>query len=322
MTEHDLDVLSVGELLIDFISMEMASSLRDTAEFRRYQGGSPANIALNVAKLGMSSALITKVGIGSFGQFCKLELSRFGVLTDYLVMDHHVHTTMVFVSRTTGTPDFEVARQGDALLRPEEISREAVTRARLIHTSAFALSREPCRSAVQHALEMAKSEGKLVSLDPNYHPDIWPNVFEARAVLRELFPLVDVTKPSLDDAERLFGPGRTPEEYVEMFVATGAKTVVLTSGAGDILLHQNGEIVRVPPGRVDVADATGAGDAFWAGFLVATLDGHDARQAVLFAREVVKRKLSTVGPLPATIDRHALYAQLPSETGVEGTESK
>jgi fructokinase len=310
MSSPDLDVLAVGELLVDLISTEQAPSLAETEEFRRYQGGSPANIAVNVAKLGMRSALIAKTGIGAFGQHCKRELSRFGVLTDYLVMDHHVRTTMVFVARTAGTPDFEVARQGDAELRPEEIPDEAVTRTRLVHASTFALSREPCRSAVRHTLQLARAQGKLVSLDPNYHPEVWPNLFEARAVLRELYPLVDLTKPSLDDAERLFGPGRTPEEYVEMFAELGAKTVVLTMGAKGMLLRYDGKIQAFPPHTVEVVDATGAGDAFWAGFLVAWLDEQPPERCMLFAREVADRKLRAVGPLPTTIDRDKVYAAL------------
>jgi len=311
MSDADLDVLAVGELLIDLISTEMAPSLGETQEFRRFQGGSPANIALNVAKLGMRSALIAKTGIGAFGQYCKRELNRFGVLTDYLIMDHHVRTTMVFVARTAGTPDFEVARQGDAELRPDEIAGEAIARSRLVHASTFALSREPCRSAVRHALQLARAGGKLVSLDPNYHPEIWPNLFEARSVLSELYPLVDLTKPSLDDAERLFGPGQTPEKYVDMFSALGAKTIVLTMGAGGMLLCHEGKLQHFAPHQVVVADATGAGDAFWAGFLVAWLDGQTPERCILFGREVVGRKLRTVGPLPVTVDRAEVYAALP-----------
>ena len=308
----ELDVLSVGELLIDLISTAPAPSLRDSSTFQRHQGGAAANLAVNVAKLGGRSALVAKTGIGAFGQYCKTELARFGVLTDYLVMDHRVRTTMVFVGRTAGTPDFEVARQGDAMLRPEEVAEEAVERALLVHTTAFALSREPCRSAVRHAVRLAKERGKLVSLDPNYHPDVWPNLFEARAVLGELLAQVDLTKPSLDDAERLFGPGSAPEEYVEMYASLGARTVVLTLGAEGSVLHHEGQVHRLPPRELEVADATGAGDAFWAGFLVAWLDGEPPERCALFAREVVERKLRTVGPLPRNLDRRELYAALPN----------
>ena len=304
----DLDVVAIGELLIDLISTEPAPSLRDSAGFGRHQGGAAANLAVNVAKLGGRSALVAKTGIGAFGQYCKNELNRFGVLTDYLVMDHRVRTTMVFVARTAGTPDFEVARQGDAELRAEEVAEEAIARARLVHTTAFALSREPCRSAVLHAVRLAKQHGRLVSLDPNYHPDVWRNLFEARAVLGELYRLVDLTKPSLDDAERLWGPGRTPEEYVDIYAELGAGTVVLTMGSEGAIVRHDGDTTYLPPRALEVADATGAGDAYWSGFLVAWLDGHAPEQCALFAREVVERKLRTVGPLPQNIDRRELYA--------------
>lgn len=318
---NELDVLSVGELLIDLISTAPAASLRDTSAFERHQGGAAANLAVNVAKLGGRSALIAKTGIGAFGQYCKTELSRFGVLTDYLVMDHRVRTTMVFIARTAGTPDFEVARQGDALLRPGEVAEEAVRRARLLHTTAFALSREPSRSAVRHAVGLAREAGRLVSLDPNYHSDVWPNLFEARAALAAIYPHVDLTKPSLDDAQRLFGPGRPPERYAEIFAEMGAKTVVLTMGAQGSLVSADGNVRYYPSRNTEVADATGAGDAFWAGFLVAWLDGQPADRCVLFAREVVERKLRTVGPLPQNIDRREIYASLPpAETIASATE--
>ncbi|MDQ3856195.1 MAG: carbohydrate kinase, partial [Chloroflexota bacterium] len=268
------------------MSTQRAPSLSETVEFRRYQGGAPANLALNVAKLGGRSALIAKTGIGAFGQHCRRELSRFGVLIDYLVMDHRVRTTMVFVARTEGTPDFEVARQGDAELRADEVPDAALDRARLVHSSAFALSREPCRSAVRRAFEGARARGRLVSLDPNYHPEVWPDLYEARQVLGELYPLVDLTKPSLDDAERLFGPGDTSEGYVEKFRSLGARTVVLTAGSGDVLLSHEGRLERFQTPRVEVADATGAGDAFWAGFLVAWLDGNSPERCLRFAQRV------------------------------------
>jgi len=306
----DLDVVAIGELLIDLISTEPAPSLRDSAGFGRHQGGAAANLAVNVAKLGGRSAIVAKTGIGAFGQYCKNELNRFGVLTDYLVMDHRVRTTMVFVARTAGTPDFEVARQGDAALRPEDVPEEAIARARIVHTTAFALSREPCRSAVLHAVRLAKQQKKLVSLDPNYHPDVWRDLFEARAVLGEMYRFVDLTKPSLDDAERLWGPGRSPEEYVRIYAELGAGTVVLTMGAEGAIVRHDGENTYVAPRDLEVADATGAGDAYWSGFLVAWLDGHSPEECGLFAREVVERKLRTVGPLPQNLDRRDLYAAI------------
>jgi fructokinase len=310
--EGDIDLVAIGEALIDFISVETAGSLREAETFRRYQGGSPANIAVNIAKLGGSAGLIAKTGIGAFGQFIKGELKRRGVNTDYLLMDHRVHTSVVFVSRTPGTPDFEAFRSGDYQLTPAEVSEEAIARARVIHSSTWPLSRQPSRSAVQKAFRLAHEQGKIVSLDPNYSPRIWPECEEAKQVIRELYRYATISKPSLDDAQRLFGHGCTPEEYIEMFHAMGPDLVVLTMGKDGMLLSQDGQLIgHVPARPVEVVDATGAGDSFWAGFMVALLDGNPPERCGLFAREIVELKLTRVGPLPSNLDRRDIYARLP-----------
>jgi hypothetical protein len=106
-----IDLVAVGEILIDLISVERADSLREASAFRRYLGGSPANIAINVSRLGHSAAIVGKIGCGPFGQFLKAGLERSGVNTDYVVMDPQAHTSIVFVSKTSGTPDFQPRRR-------------------------------------------------------------------------------------------------------------------------------------------------------------------------------------------------------------------
>jgi len=318
--ETRLDLLAIGETLVDFISVEQTDWLRNAATFRRYLGGSPANIAVNLARLGGEAAVISKTGIGAFGQFAKSELQRHGVAVEYLIMDHRNRTTVAFVSSTTGRPDFEVARSGDYLLRPEEVSEEAVERAKVVHASTFALSREPCRSAVRKVFRLAHEQGKVVSLDPNYSNRIWPNHKEARGVLEEMYRYVDITKPSLDDADHIFGREHAPERYVEMFHDLGAGKVVLTMGKEGVLISDNGHLLgHVPARPVQVRDVTGAGDAFWAGFLISMLDGNPLMRCALFARELVELKLQGVGPLPLEIDRQELYARTEKEyAGYEG----
>src|SRR5918997_749140 len=277
--DRQLDVLTIGEMVVDFISAEKTDTLSNATTFRRYLGGSPANIAVYVSKLGGRSAVIAKTGIGAFGKFLKSELQRHGVVTDYLQMDHRTNTTVIFVSSTATTPDFEEFRIGDFLLEPQEVPEEAIRRARVVHASTFALSREPCRSAVIGAFRKAREMGKIVSLDPNY--------------------------------SRRVGPDYKPEQYIEMFHDLGAETVVFTMGEEGNLISEKGRITTHVPSRpVEVVDVTGAGDAFWAGFLTATLDGNSAERSVLFAREVVERKLTTKGPLPSEIDRKEMYASL------------
>lgn len=308
--EGDIDLLAVGETLVDFISEEETDNLFNAYSFRKYLGGSPANISTYIAKLGGRAAVVSKTGIGAMGQFLKAELRRAGVVTDYLIMDHRVHTSVIFVSRTTRTPDFEAFRSGDFQLEPKEVEREAVQRARIVHASTFALSREPCRSAVERAFQLAVEHDKIISLDPNYSPVIWPDYREAMEVIEHMLSLTTITKPSLDDSRRIFGREMEPEAYVEKFHEMGPAIVVLTMGAEGILLSEDGRITHIPARPVKIVDATAAGDSFWAGFLTALLDGNPMKRCALFARGIVERKLTTVGPLSGTIDKQSIYAEI------------
>lgn len=303
----DLDLLAIGETLVDLISVEQVESLQEATTFRRYAGGSPANIAANVVRLGGRAAVATKVGADALGRFLQAELVQTGVETIGLVQDAGVHTSIVLVSRSGGTPDFEVLREADYRLEPTDIPATLVARARVVHASTWPLSREPARSAVEQAFRLAQAAGKVISLDPNYSPQVWPDREEARRVLQQMMRYATITKPSADDARRLFGAGLTPEAYIARFHAMGPRVVVFTMGAGGMILSVDGEQAFIPAQPVKVVDTTGAGDSFWAGFIVALLDGNPLVQCALFAREVVGRKLVTVGPLSGPLDRQDLY---------------
>lgn len=320
--EGPLDLLTVGETVVDFISAEQTDWLGNATTFRRYLGGSPSNIAVQVSKLGGTAATVSKTGIGAFGKFLKGELQRHGVSTEYLVMDHRTNTSIIFVSSTSGTPDFEEFRSGDYLLTPAEVPEEAVERARVVHSSAFALSREPCRSAVAKAFRLAGERGNLVSFDPNYSRRVWPEYKEAKKTIEEVYRYVSLTKPSLDDAGRIFGREHEPEEYIRMFHELGPRTVVLTMGRDGILVSEDGVLTgHVPARPVEVRDATGAGDSFWAGFLVALLDGAPPVRAARFAREIAEMKLARVGTVREEIDRTVIYERLDAAPSVESGEA-
>ena len=96
----------------------------------------------------------------------------------------------------------------------------------------------------------------------------------------------------------------------------GPETVIFTMGKEGNLVSENGRVTaHVPTREVDVEDATGAGDSFWAGFLTALLDDNTVERSVLFAREIVAKKLTTKGPRPSEIDRREIYARLDENGG-------
>jgi sugar/nucleoside kinase (ribokinase family) len=311
----EIDLLTMGEALIDLISVEQVESLYGAQQFEKHQGGSPANIAVNLAKLDRSSAFIGKTGIGAFGAFIKAELRRAGVITDHMIMDHRVHTSVIFISRTQGTPDFEAFRDGDYRLEPKELNEEAVRNAKVVHTSIWPVSREPSRAAVERAFHIAHEAGKIISFDPNYSSRIWPDHREALEVIPRMLKLATITKPSLDDAHRFFGDKEAhlpPDAYIPRYHEMGAEIVVLTMGKEGILLSEGSgsDLQHIPAQEIDVVDATGAGDSFWAGFIAALLDEQPLQRCALFAREIVGMKLTRVGPLPDKIDRQKIYDKI------------
>ena len=310
-----LDVLAVGEAVVDFISHDFAISLRTAVRFSRYLGGQPSNVAVYVAKLGSRSAAVVKVGTDYFGEFLEEQLGRHGVSTEGLHRTPEAATTSSFVTRTVGVPDFQVNRGADVLLSIREVPDELVERARAVHTSAFALSRDPQRLAVRKAMRLGARLGKVVSLDPNYDPRVWPDREEAWEVLAEVLPYVTIVKPSLEDARRLFDPNMDDdaleEASLEAFHDLGARVVVITRSGGEVTVSEEGRIERVGPlPKVRVESVTGARDAFWSALLVAHLDGKKWKECVRFAHEISALKLREEGHVERMIDREAFYRQL------------
>jgi fructokinase len=307
--QPDIDFLGIGELLIDFIAEEKGVSLDQVRAFGRYMGGSPANIAINVARLGGRSAMISRIGRDPFGHFLQKKLQTDGVLVDFIHIDADAPTSIVFITRGASTPEFFALRGADMRLSRTDVPPQLIARSRIVHASAFALASESARQAIGFAFGLAHQQGKIISLDPNYSPQLWPDRDEALQVLASLYPLVTFTKPSLDDARRLFGEGYSPGEYIDRFHKLGAATVVLSMGTEGVLLSDGHAKQHIATHQLSVVDATGAGDAFWAGFLMALLDKYPLRACVQIGQMIAEIKLQRIGPLPKSIDRHQIYSQ-------------
>lgn len=310
-----LDVLAVGETVVDFVSHNMVHSLRTAKSFTRYLGGQPANLAVYVAKLGGRSAILSKIGTDHFSEYAEDQLQHHGVNTEALQRTEEAATTNIFVTRTVSVPDFQVNRGADTLLGMRDVTDELIERARVVHTSAFALSRDPQRLAARRAMRLAHRLGKVVSLDPNYDPRIWPDKEEAWEVLAEIMPYVTIVKPSLEDARRLFDYNMEDKDLREAclheFHELGADVVLFTSSGGMVTISDGDSVEEIGPlTRVEVKNVTGASDAFWAGLLLSHLDGSGWIDSVKFAHEVAKLKLVADGHIERMIPRRAIYDRL------------
>lgn len=302
-------LLSVGELLADFIGHHVSSSLLDAQDFRRYQGGSPANMATNMARLGNKAALIACVGNDNIGKYLTRQIEESGVDTQFITTDLLEPTTIVLVSRTAGTPDFVAYRHADCCLTAEQLSDSLLAQTQLFHTTCFALSKQPAQDIIVDAARRAQAAGCQVTIDANYAPSIWPDRQQAWRVLTDYFAAGPLVKISEDDVERLYGERQAPERVLRDFHQMGASVICLTLGADGSLVSYDGGTKqdRIPGKKIDVVDVTGAGDAYWAGFLTAHLDGYTPGNCARAGAALAKMKLTRQGPLPDKIDRSLLY---------------
>ncbi len=311
---REIDIICVGEILIDFIGHQKEVSIDQTRDYHRYLGGSPTNVAMNLARLGMNVKLAATIGDDGLGTYIKEKLAENDVKTDLIRTDLHNPTSVIFVSKTTGTPDFIPYRYADTQIETSQLSSDLFEKTSIYHTTAFALSKNPARQTILEKAKEAFDAGCTLSIDLNYSPRIWPDREEAMVAFKEYCSYNPLVKISEDDTERLFGERKTHDEIFDFFHNEfGVETVCLTLGSKGVTLSrkQNNEPqskLMLPAARVDtILDATGAGDAFWSGYLFAHIKGYDIEKCLKIALSLAAIKLQHVGRLPQNVD---ILAQL------------
>ena len=250
-------------------------------------------------RLGFKTAIISCVGDDNLGKYLVEQFTNVGVNTQFVKYDKVEPSSIVLVSRTTGTPDFIPYRTADKMLFNSDIPDELLAKASIFHTTCWPLSKQPSQKTVLDAAKKAKDLGCILSADLNYAERVWPDRQEAHQVIKLYLSLGSLIKLSDDDAERFYGKVVDKQKVFEDFHQWGATLICFTMGSkGSIVSTENGkkQVVNQPE-SIKVLDATGAGDSFWAGFLAAYLDQMSPEVCVRAGANMAKIKLSTFGPI-------------------------
>lgn len=300
----NIDILCVGEVLVDFIGHQSGVLINNTRDYHRYLGGSPTNVAMNSTRLSLKSVMIATVGDDGFGEYIFNRLNEVGVITDYIKKIENEPTSVIFVSRTEDTPDFIPFRKADYFITEDQIPKEILERSNIFHTTCFALSKDPAQSTILKKAEEAFQLGCKLSIDVNYTKKLWRSQEEALQVIKAYCKFNPLVKISEDDMFRLFEKTLTHEEIFNFFHLEGVYTVCLTLGSKGVKLSQKGKgVIQLPAIKVDnVMDATGAGDAFWSGFLFAYIKEKPIEKCLEVALQLAALKLQNVGRLPDNIN--------------------
>lgn len=302
--KNEIDIICAGEVLIDFIGHETNASILNTNDYHRYLGGSPTNVAVNATRLGLKTVLIATCGDDGLGAFILDSLESNQVDVSHVRKSTTEPTSVIFVSKSTGTPDFIAYREADIQILPSQISDELLAKAKIFHTTCFALSKNPARTTIVESAVRAKSLGLQTSIDINFSERIWPDREEAKQVLKAYLATDPLVKLSEDDCFRLFAEEQSEAFIFEFFHGLGATTICLTKGKDGVVLSDKIHgVFRQNATQLDnIKDTTGAGDAFWTGFLYARLLQKDFEESITIAQKLAVLKLQSVGKLPDGID--------------------
>jgi len=310
------DVVCFGDLLIDFVPLENGLAMADVPAFKRAPGGAAANVAVGLARLGIASAFMGKVGDEAFGHFLADTLAAEGVDVSPLRMDPRARTALAFVTlQANGERDFLFYRHpsADMLFVPDEVDRPVIDDAMIFHFDSISLAAEQPRQTALFAADYARAAGKTISYDFNLRLPLWTGADEARAVSCAGLARADVAKISEDELAFMTG-GQDANAFRQQLWHDNLKLAVISRGVRGSEILTGAHQHLVPTFKVRPVDTTGAGDAFVAGLLAAIcaepdIFGDDAAlvEAARFA--------NAAGAL-TTIERGAIPA-LPTRDQVE-----
>jgi fructokinase len=316
-----ISVTALGEVLIDFTDAGISDSGQRL--FERNPGGAPANVLVALERLGIKTAFIGKVGDDIHGSFLRKTLISNGVNCDGLIVDKKYFTTLAFVElNEQGDRSFSFARKpgADTQLRRDELNETIIQDSHIFHIGSLSLTNEPAHSATLAALDIAKETGCVLSYDPNYRANLWPNVETAIAQMRSVLPWMDLVK--ISDAEcGLLTDYRDPERASDAIIESGAAICAVTLGKrGSYVRTADGASV-IPSFSTNAVDTTGAGDSFWGGFLYEFLKSSLSPSNVsLDEAKIMARTGNAVASL--CVQKRGGIPSMPSREEVEDLLSK
>lgn len=302
-----MDIVAIGEVLIDLT--QTGTDGAGVPQYAANPGGAPANLAVAAARLGASTALISKVGQDAFGRYLRKVMEENKVDVSALTVDEEQHTTMAVVSvDENGERDFTFYRDpgADSMLLKDEIPLGLLKEARFLHFGSVSLTREPARTTTLCAVETARSLGAVITYDPNYRANLWPDRDTAIRRMRKPLDMVDILKisdeelPLLADTDDLEAGTATLAEH-------GIRLILVTLGPNGVFYRFGGKTGTVPGVPCTVGDTNGAGDTFFGAFLsrLSRLDGPDCLTAdtleemLAFANKAASITTSRRGAIPA-----------------------
>ena len=280
---QQLDAITFGEAMAMFMANQ-PGSLHEVNQFTRELAGAETNVAIGLARLGLSAGWASKVGNDAFGKFIVERLKNENVDIDHVLIDKDYPTGFQLKSMVlTGDPEVQYFRKGSAAshLSTEDFNEEYFLSAKHLHMTGIPLAlSESARAFAKQALSFMKKNGKKVSFDPNLRPTLWTSQEEMIREINEVAFQSDYVLPGIAEGEILTG-FKDPREIASFYLEKGVELVVIKLGAEGAFYKTATEEGTVRGFHVEkVVDTVGAGDGFAVGVISGLLEGLEVHDAV------------------------------------------
>ncbi|MET9803906.1 5-dehydro-2-deoxygluconokinase [Streptomyces sp. NPDC006368] len=309
------DLITMGRTGVDIYPLQTGVPLARVESFGKFLGGSPTNVAVAAARLGRTTALITRTGRDPFGAYVHQALKEFGV-DDRWVTPVDAYPTPVTFCEIFPPDDFplyfyRLPKAPDLVIHPGELDLEAIRAARVFWMTGTGLSEEPSRSATLAALA-ARDKAGITVFDLDWRPMFWRDPAEARAYYAEALRHTTVAVGNLDECEVATGV-REPRACARALLEAGVELAVVKQGpAGVLAVHRDGRTAEVPPVPVEVVNGLGAGDAFGGALCHGLLSGWEPEKTMRYANAagaLVASRLACSSAMPTLDEIEALIAR-------------
>lgn len=261
---NKIDVVSLGELLIDFTVN--GRSDQGNFLFEANPGGAPCNVLAMLNKLGKKTSFIGKVGQDMFGDLLKNTLEEINIGTSSLILDREYNTTLAFVHTADyGDRTFSFYRKpgADMMLTEDEISEELIKSAKIFHFGTLSMTDEGVRMATKKAVQYAKDYGLLISFDPNLRPPLWRTLDEAKEQMIYGLNQCDVLKIAEEELEFVTGCKEIEKGVKHLQDNYKISLITVTMGKkGSRAFFRGLKAQKETFNQVKAVDTTGAGDTF------------------------------------------------------------
>jgi sugar/nucleoside kinase (ribokinase family) len=296
-----LDVISLGELLVEIMRKEVDQPLDKPADFiGPFPSGAPAIFTDAVARLGHSAGFVGVLGNDEFGKCIMDRFSRDGVDSTHVKVMDGYSTAVAFVTYLSDGSRkflFHIPYAAAGQLNSDHIDCEYFRSADILHLMGSSLSvNEGSREACYKAMRLVKEGGGRISFDPNLRPELL-SIEKIGEICQPILKACDVVMPSGEEACMLAGIEGTAEDACQELLRQGPSIVTLKRGEQGSVIYTENEKLVVPSFKVREVDPTGAGDCFDAGFVFGLLEGWDLERTARFANAVGALSTTRKGPM-------------------------